>query len=123
MALPEHVKKQAFDAVGHKETTAMIRHYANDNSWQPFNQPQRTVAPAQQHGLEPSVIAKGRDAVSHSETMSQIRLISANRIEAPMATPSRDSSKSSQQIAQMHKAGHDLDATQRAATKDGFGRE
>jgi hypothetical protein len=124
MALPEHVKKQAFDAVGHKETTAMIRAYANDNSWQPFNQSERMQAPARQPSLNTEqIIAKGRDAVSHSETTAQIRLISVNNTDSPMATPNRDNTKAAQQIAQMHQAGRDADSIHHAANKDGFGRE
>jgi hypothetical protein len=124
MALSEQVKKKAFDAVGHRETTAMIRHYANDNSWQPFNStPRNEILPGRGGPARHELIPKGRDAVSHSETTAQIRLLSVNKIDAPMATPTRGSVQASQQIAQMHKSGHDADATHRTATKDGFGRE
>jgi hypothetical protein len=125
MAIPQNVKKQAMDAVAHKETTDWIRHYSNDNAPKPlFSQPPREASATKGIGtLSEDAKKQAMDAVSHAETKAQIRLVSVSEIDAPLHSPTRDGLKASQQIAQMHRAGQDADRVHRTATKDGFARE
>jgi hypothetical protein len=121
MAIPEHVKKQAMDAVNHKETTAQIRLYRNNDA------PAQTVtdaekSPATRGSIPDDVKRQAMDAVANKETTAQIRLVKDNGSVMPMATPSQETNRTAEKIAQMHKGSHDADAVQRQATKDNFER-
>ena len=124
MAIPDHVRKQAMDAVAHKETTDWIRHHSNDNApGQVFNREQPAPIGRSVDSLPDAVKKQAMDAVSHAETKAQIRLVSVSEISGPLHSPTRDGLKASQQIAQMHRTGQDADAVHSSVTKDGFGRE
>jgi hypothetical protein len=122
MAIPENVKRQAMDAVNHKETTAQIRLYRNnDVPAQTFSETEKP-APATRGPIPDHVKKQAMDAVSHKETTAQIRLVKDNGSVMPTATPSQETNRTAEKIAQMHKTGHDADAVQRQATKDNFER-
>ncbi len=125
MAIPEHVKKQAMDAVSHKETTAQIRLYRSNDSPAPnFSAPQsgEKIASATRGSIPDHVKKQAMDAIANKETVAQIRLVKDNGSVMPMATPSQETNRAAERIAHMHKGGHDADAIQRQATKDNFER-
>jgi hypothetical protein len=123
MALPEHVKKQAMDAVSHTETTAQIRLYRNNDV------PAQTFSSAEKHEgptrspIPDDVKKQAKDAVSHPETQAQIRLVKDNGSVSPAATPSQETNRIAGKTAQLEKSGHDADAAHQKMTKDNFGRE
>ena len=125
MAIPEHVKRQAMDAVSHKETTAMIRAY-RDSGIEASRESAFTHAQAlrpENRPIPDEVKRKAMDAVSHPETAAQIRLIKYDgHVTAPI-TPGRETDRVAGKIAQMHGSGHDLNSTHKTMTQDGFGRE
>ena len=131
MALPEHVKKQAMDAVNHKETTAQIRMYRNNDAADTTSSSAQKNAPASrgQGGVEQStrtpipehVKMQAMDAVGHKETTGQIRLVKENGSPTPPAGPARDTDRTGEKIAQMQRSGHSADAVHAQVTKDAFG--
>lgn len=123
MALPEHVKREAMDAVGHKETTAQIRLYRDNDAHAPIFTDAGKDAPVAEGPIPDHVKKQAMDAVSHKETTAQIRLVKDNGSPAPVATPSRETNKAAEKVARMHEMGHDADSVQRSMTKDNFGRE
>ena len=125
MAIPEHVKRQAMDAVSHKETTAQIRLYSQNPNAAPklFNEPPKESPTLVQRGPIPDDVKRqAMDAVSNKETTAQIRLVKDNGSMSPTPSPNKESTKAAEKIAQMHRAGQDPDTVQNAMTKDGFGR-
>ena len=125
MAIPEHVKRQAMDAVSHQETTAQIRLYSNNPDAAPksFNEPSKEPPARVQRGPIPDDVKRqAMDAVAHKETTAQIRLVKDNGSLSPTPTPNKESTKAAEKIAQMHRDGQGVDTVQDAATKDGFGR-
>lgn len=126
MAIPEHVKKQAMDAVSHKETTDMIRSFKGSGADVSQSYTTFTHAPEPKAEVRPipdEVKKQAMDAVSHPETQAQIRLVRDNGAVTAPLTPARDTDRIADKVAQMHKSGKDVDMTQRAMTKDNFGRE
>jgi len=124
MAIPEHVKRQAMDAVSHRETTAMIRSFQNSGV---EVSPEKTFTHAQEptpevHPIPDDVKRQAMDAVSHPETAAQIRLVRDNGSVTAPITPGRDTDRIAGKIAQMHQSGQDLDATHKTMTQDGFER-
>jgi hypothetical protein len=125
MSIPEHVKRQAMDAVSHKETTAMIRAFQGSGAsvstrydFTHAKAPQPEVSP-----IPDDVKRQAKDAISHPETQAQIRLVkNSGEITTPL-TPNRDTERIAGKVAQMQKSGQDMDATHKAMTKDNFGRE
>ena len=121
--LPEHVKRLAMGAVAHKETTAQIR------AFRPVD-----VSPGDQFiytgPAKPETRAFSGDAkqqamsaISSPEVRAHIRLVKDNgEISCPL-TPSRETQRIADKIAQLHKSGHDLDATHKHITQDHFGKE
>ncbi len=83
MALPEHVKQLATDAVAGKPTTDWIRQHSRES-----------VAASLLRELRSGDSGKAKrqalEAVEQSETMRQIRLVAVNEIAAPLPTPRRD---------------------------------
>ncbi|HEY3862535.1 MAG TPA: hypothetical protein VGO59_11660 [Verrucomicrobiae bacterium] len=125
MAIPEHVKRQAMDAVSHKETTAMIRamnaNAAPVSHGDVFAHSKPSVP--ETRPIPDEVKRQAMDAVSHPETRAQIKLVKdTGEISCPL-TPSREKMRIADKIARLHKSGHDLDATHRAMTQDHFGKE
>jgi hypothetical protein len=122
MAIPENVKRQAMDAVNHKETTAQIRLYRNNDApAQTFSDAEKT-APAARGSIPDDVKRQAMDAISHKETTAQIRLVKDNGSLSPSPTPGHETNKAAEKVAQLHKSGHDADAVQRQVTKDNFER-
>jgi hypothetical protein len=123
MAIPEHVKKQAMDAVSHKETTQMIRMYQNKDAAAPVLASPVKTATATRGAIPEHVKKQAMDAVAHKETTAQIRLVKDGG--APMAplAPSQEANRAAQKVSEMHKRGQDMDAVQRAMSKDNFGRD
>jgi len=123
MAIPDHVKRQAMDAVAHKETTAQIRLYSSNHV------PARTLpdtektAPAARGAIPDHVKKQAMDAVANKETTAQIRLVKDNGSLSPGQTPAHDSNRVAEKVAGLHKAGHQADTVHQAVTKDDFGRE
>jgi hypothetical protein len=120
MAIPDHVKRQAMDAVADKVTTAQIRLYCNNDQPAVFNASEdRPVrSPIPDH-----VKMMAMDAIKDKGTVAQIRMIEAQGVVAPMGTPSLGKGPLAGKIARMHEMGHGVDSVHQEATKDGFGRE
>lgn len=92
MALTDEAKKQAMDAVSHRETTAMIRSYRDsgieaspDSLFKQVHIPEKDVTP-----IPEDVKRKALDAVSNRETLSQIRLVRDNGEVTVPITPHRN---------------------------------
>jgi len=113
------------DAVSHKETTAQIRLYRNNDApAQTFSDPEKNATATR--GATPGcaipddVKRQAMDSIANKETVAQIRLVKDTGSPYPMATPNQETNRAAEKVAQLHKAGHDADAVQRAATKDNF---
>jgi hypothetical protein len=126
MALPEHVKKQAMDAVAHKETTAQIRLYSNRGAADAprqdlFSSPKGTGPESRE--IPDYVKKQGMDAVADKDTTAQIRLVKDSGTVVPQAGSARDTNRVSERIAQMQKESRDVDSVHRTITKDNFERD
>jgi hypothetical protein len=123
MAIPDHVKKQAMDAVNHKETTAQIRLYSNNHEpAQTFSESPK-IAPATRGEIPDHVKKQAMDAIANKETMAQVRLVRDNGSLSPGPTPAHETNKVAEKVAGLHKTGHEADSVQQAMTKDNFGRD
>ena len=126
MALPEHAKKQAMDAVSHKETTAQIRLYSNREATDApqkdlFSSPKET-GPASRE-IPDHVKKQGMDAVADKDTTAQIRLVKDSGSPVPQAGSARDTNRVAERIAQMQKESRDVNTVHRTITKDNFERD
>ena len=124
MPIPEHVRKQAMDAVSHYSTTARIRAYgdsgisASPGSQFTYSEPTKAgYAP-----LTDEVRRKAMDAVSHPEIQARVRLAQDNEVFAP-STPSRQSMEIAEKITRMRLEGRDVERAHKEITRDGFGQE
>ena len=122
MAIPDHVKKQAMDAVSNKATTAQIRLYCNNDQPAIFNSEDKNL-PATRGPIPDHVKKQAQDAISWKGTQSQIRLIEDKGSLSPVGVPSQGKGPLAEKVARMHQMGHGVDSVQRDMTKDGFGRE
>ena len=125
MALPEHVKKQAMDAVSHSETTTQIRGYSNREAADAAHK-DLFSSPAQggeSKEIPDHVKKQAMDAVSSKETTAQIALVKDSGSVVPEGGPARDTSRTAERIAQMQKDSRDVDTMHRTMTKDSFERE
>ncbi len=123
MPIPDSVRREAMDAVSHRETTAQIRAYQNSGieaapGFTPVEIPQTVTRP-----MTDDIRRQAMDAVSHHETMASVRLVNDTGSISPGPTPSVKSSMIAERIAEMHKTGQSIGAIQNAITKDNFGRE
>jgi hypothetical protein len=122
MAIPDHVKKQAMDAVAHKETTAQIRLYSNNHVPAPtFSE--LKVTPVTPGAIPDHVKKQAMDAIANKETTAQIRLVRDNGSMSPGPTPAHETSKVAEKVAGLHKTGQQPDSVQQAMAKDTFERD
>jgi len=122
MAIPDHVKKQAMDAVNNKVTTAQIRLYCNNDQPAIFNSEDK-ILPATRGPIPDHVKKQAQDAISWTGTQSQIKLVEDKGSLSPVGVPSQGKGPLAEKVARMHQMGHGVDSVQRDMTKDGFGRE
>jgi len=122
MAIPEHVKRQAMDAVTNKVTTAQIRLYASNDNAAIFTSPEKT-APAAPGVITDDVKKQAMDAIANKGTMSQIRLVEDKGSLSPIGTVPMGNNPLAEKIARMHEMGQGPDSVHQEMTKDGFGRE
>lgn len=118
MAIPGHVKRQAMDAVAHRETTEFMRLHGYRR------EPVSGVEHRHEAAARPSADVKRQalDAVSHRETTAHIRLVEdASSVFAP-TTPSRASAHAAERVDELHRAGIGIEAAHQQITQDGFGR-
>jgi len=125
MAIPDHVKRQAMDAVSHKETTAQIRLYRNNEAQAPnFSAAEKNAAAPRsdvpRSPIPDDVKKQAMDAIANKETVALIRLVKETGSPYPMATPSKETSRAAEKVAQMHQSGQGVDSVQRQVTKDNF---
>ncbi len=123
MPIPEHVRRQAMDAVSHHETTAQIRAFQDSGieaapGFTPVEIPQTVTRP-----ITDDIRREAMDAVSHGETMAAVRQVEMPDDIRPDHTPSVKNSIIAERIAEMHETGQSIGAIQHAMTKDNFGRE
>jgi hypothetical protein len=116
MALSQHVKRLAMDAVAGKETTDWIRKHNSDAVTDSLFDPQ-------EEGLSERVKERAADAVWDIEPLRQVRLVSVNKIDKPLPTPTREGRLASQKITLMYQWGSSINAVHHEATKDTFGRD
>jgi hypothetical protein len=121
MAIPDHVKKQAMDAVANKVTTAQIRLYCNNDQPAVFNAPEKNAAA--RSAIPDHVKKQAMDAINDKGTRAQIRMIESNGSLSPVGSPSPGNGPLADKIARMHQMGHGVDSVHQAAIKDDFGRE
>ncbi len=115
------------DAVSHKETTDMIRSFKGSGAdvsevYTTTFTHARELKP-EVHPIPDEVKKQAMDAINHPETKAQIRLVKDNGAVTAPLTPGRDTDRIAEKVAQLHKSGQDVDMTQRAMSKDNFGRE
>jgi hypothetical protein len=122
MAIPDHVRKQAMDAVSNKVTTAQIRLYCSNDQPAIFN-PSEKAAPGPRASIPDDVRKQAMDAIADKGTMAQLRLIESKGSVSPIGTPSPGKNLLAEKVAKMHAMGHGIDSTHQQMTKDGFGRE
>jgi hypothetical protein len=122
MAIPEHVKRQAMNAVSHRETTAHIRHVTGAPAPE-FSVPANPSEPGPVRPLSEDAKRQAMDAVSHPETRAMIRLVKDTGSVIPDHTPTRASQRQAEKIAQLHKGGMGVDDVHKAVSKDNFGKE
>lgn len=123
MAIPEHVRQQAMDAVAYHASTAFIRSQPDSGTavshQSLFHQPDLSP-PAP---ITDDVRRQAMDAIANANSKALIQLVKdADNIEAPW-TPSAESDRLGERIAQMHKTGQDVSSIHQSITKDDFGRE
>ena len=120
--IPEHVRKQAMDAVAHKETTALIRAYGHKEMAHDFSGPPQPAAETPPGRLTDEIRKQAMDAVSHPETRARIQMgKDSGEVTAPI-TPTQKSLRLAERVAEMHISGQDRDSIQRDMTRDDFGR-
>jgi hypothetical protein len=123
MAIPDHVRQQAMDAVAYHASTAFIRQQPDSgisvSQESLFHQPDTTPhAP-----INDDVRRQAMDAVSDPSSKALVQLVKdADSIEAPW-TPSPEAERFGERIADMHKSGQDVGSIQQSITKDDFGSE
>jgi hypothetical protein len=119
MAIPDHVKKQAMDAVSHRETTAFMHLYGYSSDGASVFSRSGDADPAKSR-LSVDVKQQALDAVSHRETTAHIRLVEDSGSVFAPTTPSRASADAAQRISDLHRTGICVDSVQRQITQDGF---
>ncbi|MDB6025861.1 MAG: hypothetical protein JWM68_2084 [Verrucomicrobiales bacterium] len=122
MAIPEHVKRQAMDAVSHRETTQQIR--LMDLGPEPRFTWREDLLPEPKpyEPITDDVKRQSMDAISHYET-GQIRQLEMTENTEPMYTPSFHSKIIADRVNEMHRQGVQPWQIQSELTKDNFGRE
>ncbi len=124
MPIPDHVRRQAMDAVSHYETTHQIRAFRDSGMDASFAPPPLHSEPVQAYQpLTEDVRRQALDAVAEFEMRGQIRLVRDNGEVMPPVTPLRENERIAQKISGLHRSGMDAETVQRTITKDGFGRE
>jgi hypothetical protein len=116
MALPQHVKKLAADAVADKESTDWIRKHNSGSAAEPLCHPR-------EGGMSERVKQRAANAVCESDTLKHVRLVAVNKIDGPLPTPSRETRLASKKITLMYLWGSSTNAVHNEATKDAFGRD
>jgi hypothetical protein len=119
MAIPDHVKKQAMDAVSNKVTTAQIRLYCNNDQPAVFNSEHKN-APAARGPIPDHVKKQAMDAISWKGTQTQIRMIEDKDSLSPVGVPSQGKGPLAEKIARMHQLGHGAVSVHQETTKDRF---
>ena len=124
MALPEHVKRQAMDAVSHKETTAQIRLYRDNTADRDLFKaaPQQSNVEASRE-IPDHVKQQAKDAVGNIEATHQIRLVKDSGSVEPPSGGGNTSCKAAENLAKSHKTDYNTDRFHDTITKDNFGRE
>ena len=123
MAIPEHVRRQAMDAVSHRETTEFMRMFGfSERGASLFSAPLNEPKTARHAPITDEVKREAMDAVAHRETTAHVRLVRDTGSVAVPATPSPASRHAAERVTELHSAGTALDAVQRQITQDGFGR-
>lgn len=123
MAIPDHVKRQAMDAVSHRETTEFMRRYGySTDSISLFSATPAAQKSSASGPLNDNVRRLAMDAVTHRETTAHIHLVEHSGSVFAPTTPSRTSHHSAQLVNDLHRSGAEIDAVQRQVTQDGFGR-
>jgi hypothetical protein len=125
MNIPEHVKKQAREAVYERETSAMIRSFRNSGEdvshSSLFTQSESRKVDTRLRSANAK--QQAREAVWDSEVCAHIRLVKdGGDLQVP-ATPSPDTQRMAGKVGQIHKCNHDLDLAHKSITQDHFGRE
>jgi len=120
--IPEHVRQQAMDAVAHKETTAQIRMYRNNDAPAPESSGPTQGTPSY-NKITPEMRKQAMDAVAHTETKAQVQLMKETGAVTSPHTPTRSSLAVAERVADLHKSGQNIDSIHRNITKDNFGRD
>lgn len=125
MAIPQHVKQQAMDAVNHRETTAMIRSAKDSGiSVSPENLFTHRQEPRPENRPIPDDVKRqAMDSISHPEMSNQIRLATYNGVVTPPVTPMRDVDRSAERVNKLFEVNPGMQSPQQTMTRDGFGRE
>ncbi len=115
--------RQAKESVAGRETTAQLR-ASKDNGITAapgFTNVENPQGPYQP--LTDETRKTAMDAVAHRETTTQIQRMENSDLRPPGATPAHKTSVIAERIAEMHKTGQSIEASQQHVTKDNFGRE
>ena len=123
MAISDHIKRQAMDAVSHRETTEFMRlHGYSEQSISLFSAPAIAEPQGTSLPLNDAVKRQAMDAVAHRETTAHIRLMEDTGSVFTPSTPSRASAHAAERVSELHRSGAATDAVQQQVTQDGFGR-
>jgi len=123
MAIPDHVKKEAMDAINDAVTTAQIRLYCNNDRPAVFTSPD-IEAPVIRGPIPDHVKMQAMDAINDRGTQTQIRMMEWNgEVSPPVGLPIHGNNHVAQKITHLHQMGHDLDSVHKNMTRDDFGRE
>lgn len=118
-SIPDHVKKQAMDAVSHHETTEFMRLHGFVSEGVPTSPP---VAKRPAGVIGEAVKRQAMDAVSHPDTKAHVRMVADTGTVFPPTTPTREATQAAERVNALHRGGAAIDAVQRQVTQDGFAR-
>lgn len=122
--IPDHVKRQAMDAVAHRETTDYMRRFRpEDASHESLSQSFSAHNQAKEQRSKPipdHVKRQAMNAIKHRETSSQISLMKDNGIIFAPTTPSREAQIAAQRVTDLHRKGLEVDRVHNEITRDDF---
>ena len=116
MALPEHIKKLALDAVGNSDTIQWIRQHSGYSNGGIFNGGER------EQGMTPGLKQKADAIMAASPMLKNIRLESVAKVGLPLPTPSRQARRMTQAVMGLYASGQSMNDIHQALTSDDFGR-
>lgn len=119
--VPEHVKRQAMDAVAAYESTPFIRRHSHAAETVRLLAAPSDEQPAKRGIVTDEIRKLALDAVAPCKR--DVRLVPHDGTAFAMHTPNTRAARSAEWITQLNRQGAHVDTVHRMATKDYFGRD